>query len=142
MQYLLRASRFDLMDATGSSGNSLRFYFTSTIKIMQCLLAWFPLVWLLSLYLLALRAASVLNRLPTYSNPDPKNLPFDIHYSLTFFGLLGALYAIVLFPVVATMSIKVLPVKRHLWIAYVIGAIAVAIQLYYDPYGLINWLLD
>lgn len=50
-------------------------------------LSYFPLGWLVLFALFVLRTYLKLGHLPSYNNPDPKDLGFSIHHSIVFFGL-------------------------------------------------------
>lgn len=54
------------------------------LKIIVFIAIYYPIIDLGIFYSFVLRAITKLNRLPTYNNPDPKDLGFNKHYEFVY----------------------------------------------------------
>ncbi len=121
--------------------NQWRTAFASRLPL---LLAWYPLVWLASVYLFVLRARFHLGFWPEPSRPDPKNLGFAVHHAVNWFGLAtvpGAIVAAVVLAVVESRigrRTKAWPVLSLAAVSFV----AVIATGRLDPGRFFEWFVD
>ncbi len=72
----------------------------------------YPLLWFLFFYSYVIRTRYVLDRWPSYNNPDPKSLGFDKHYNFVGNASNYILYSLVF---VLTYSIICLINKKNIF---------------------------
>jgi len=112
--------------------------------------AFAPWLWIAAFAAFVGRAWLELGRLPRPYQPDPKTLGFDWHMAVVAYGLLVAVAAWVLFPVLygqwrrATRRKLGAGVAPRRWLVgvYAAGWAAVATILLIDPGRYWSWFLD
>lgn len=98
------------------------------------------------LYLFVLRARVELGRWPSFSNPDPKELGFDVHHSTWHLALPLELAAapVLLAVVLATWSRR--PNRRREMLAAIAVYFALLLSsmvlFWADPGGFSEWMMD
>lgn len=113
---------------------AIRLAFVSISRVLSYL----PLVWIVCVVGLYLRAYSHLGRWPIVSLDDPKNFPFGLQYELLFQGLLVVLVSIGLVPALWILKKKVLrePI-RHQVMVFSAGWFAI-----FGCWKIVAWFLD
>ena len=104
-----------------------------------------PLVWTLLFAAFVVRAHKLLGRKPRPSNPDPKDLEFDLHY----LAVRALFILVVVSPVLLLIMYGCWSYTRQqlgrLWafmILYLIGMAVVFVVIEMDPRGYWNWFTD
>lgn len=113
----------------------------SATIFMWCLAAT-PAAWLLLFGLLLVRARVALGRWPQPYQPDPKDLPFDIHYTVTIAGV-----PLVWAAVLSVTALTLLNGRRgeRRWpipLVALAGLAALIVLARIDPGGTFTWLGD
>lgn len=117
---------------------------TGIASRLPLLLAWYPLAWLVSVYLFVLRARFHLGFWPEPSRPDPKDLGFTVHHAVNWFGLAtvpGAIIAAVGLAVIGSRigwRTKVWPTLSLAAVSFV----AVIATGRLDPGRFFEWFVD
>ena len=114
------------------------------VVLFYRVLSYLPLTWFLLFALYVLRAYIALGRLPSYSNPDPDDLGFDLHYNLVFFNFFITLCSPILW---LTLTIFIyFKIKKHIPILdvifYLFFYILFLLFLKFGFRGLSNWFFD
>jgi hypothetical protein len=88
------------------------------------------------------RAVVKIGRIPTYNNPDPKDLNFTTHREIIYKVFDWLVYGLIFFVVLFLISIsaKKIAVKKIHLILLMIGVVAVLFHLFLDPFD--TWFLD
>ena len=60
----------------------------------------FPLLWLFGVFVFYIRSRYFLGHWPTYSNPDPKWLPFEFHHAFFMLAVFPVLWSLFVLPVI------------------------------------------
>jgi len=112
------------------------------LAILRLYFSAIPLIWSIMFYLFLFRAILKIGKIPQYNMPDPKDLNFNLHYSLLFYGIPVCLLAIILYPILIAFTFrKKSPIMKELSI-YFLGVIIFIIQVYIDPLGVQEWFTD
>lgn len=114
------------------------------LNSLQRVISYLPLGWLLLFVSFVIRAYVKLERLPSYDNPDPKKLGFDIQHGLLFFNLFIVLGSILVWlPLTITLLIKDKKrLSRVNLICYVFFYLLFLSFLRFDFWGLSDWFTD
>lgn len=114
------------------------------LNSLQRVISYLPLGWLLLFVSFVIRIYVRLGRLPSYDNPDPKRLGFDIHHGLLFFNLFIVLGSILVWLPLTTLIL--FKDKKSLyrvdWICYVFFYLLFLSFLKFDFWGLSEWFTD
>lgn len=109
------------------------------------LLAMWPALWLALFYAFVLLTTIYLNAVPTYGNPDPQSLPYSYLYAAVFYGMMGVIYAAIVFGLFMLLA-PVLNIRvRGYWKLAIAGVACFGLFLVlrrYDPGHFFVWLLD
>ena len=112
------------------------------INVAIKILCYIPFVYLISFYTFVFRSFLKIGRLPSYGNPDPKELGFTLHRAIiyTIFDLV--IYGIMIFLVLIAITLitKKFAVKKFHLISFFIGITLIILHLFCDP--LDTWFLD
>jgi hypothetical protein len=106
------------------------------------ILCYLPYLYLSLFYTYVLRAVIKLGRLPSYDNPDPKELGFDHHREIIYKTFDYSVYSIgigVMLLILLRLAGKLDVNKIHL-IMFSVGVIAVMLHLFADPFD--EWFVD
>lgn len=114
------------------------------ISAFQRVISYLPLLWFISFVSFVLRAIIVLEKMPKYNLPDPKDLGFDFHQGILFFSL-----PIIFFSFLPWLLITLLIYakdksklnKIDIWI-FVLTYILFIFFQRIDPWGLGTWFID
>lgn len=114
-------------------------------SFMNCfkLFSYIPFFNLLSLLVLILHVYFLYGHLPTYSNPDPKALPFTFTIFMIFEVLLFLTF--ILYPILIIINIYKKTSKKILFkniVVYLTSLIFLIIIYRLDRYELGTWILD
>lgn len=112
------------------------------INLCIVLLCYLPYVYLITFYSFVIRAVIKLGEVPTYDNPDPKELGFDVHREMvnkTFDWVVYGLILLVILVAIVLISKKFTVKKVHRTIFFA-GFIIVILHLFIDPFNV--WFLD
>ena len=97
--------------------------------------------YLVAFYSFVIRAREVLYRWPTYENPDPKFLHFDLHrefvadsFTYTFISVI-----IILLLFITAKFLKI-GISKIYWILYLLGIFLILYNLFLDPFFV--WFAD
>lgn len=126
----------DRMDRVPGWSRAVRLSFWSA-----CLA---PAAWLAFFYLFVLRARLVLGRWPYYGHPDPKDLGFDLHHALLWFGLISTYFSPAVLPPALVLHWSLARPRERAagCIAFVLGY-AIWFSGAFDPSGrLLEWFAD
>lgn len=101
-----------------------------------------PLLWVVLLYAFALLGWLKLGHFPIPSLDDPKYIGLDPVYYLVMLSLFGALFCIVMWLFLLPLSIRYKLLNT--WnIALLVGGFSfMFVQIIYDPFALLAWLMD
>jgi len=98
-------------------------------------------LYLITFYSFVIRARLFLSRWPSYENPDPKLLHFDIHQEIVAdsftYSFISILFLLVFFIISLYFKIKI---KQIYWLLYLLGICLIAYNLLLDP--LFEWFSD
>jgi hypothetical protein len=113
-------------------------------KINQALilLGYLPLIYLIVYYAYVLRAIIKIGKIPTYGNPDPKELGFDTHRWLIYFLFDVVVYGVLIYIVLLCVTLyqkKFTVRKIHLYI-FIISIFIFFLAIFMDPFD--EWFLD
>jgi hypothetical protein len=123
-------------------GLNVNFGKMKVIRILVKLILYLPWVYIMLFYSYVLRAYLKLGRLPTYNNPDPKELNFDLHRRFVYWSFDIGIYSIVLSIILILLSFKLKSIvlgKRDL-LLWVIVLVFFFFNILFDP--LDTWFLD
>ena len=101
-----------------------------------------PYVYLIFFYSFVIRAILKTGRIPTYNNPDPKELQFGLHREWVYRTFDLVVYGLAVFSIlflVARFS-KNLTVKKTHLIFLIVGIVIILFHLLIDPFE--EWFLD
>ena len=115
-------------------------------KTMFCLLgaiSVLPNIWLLGMISYYVRARLYLGYWPLPSQPDPKQLPFDAHYSLVAIHPYIILASIVVFPVVRNATKRIDPVTaRRFSYFFGFGILSLFLFFWIPKINFVMWFMD
>lgn len=102
-----------------------------------------PMLFLFLFYAFVLRAKLQLGYFPTYSNPDPSELGFQMHYWLTSMAMIAALYSIfivLVYCIVCLITRKNhLDIKKSMLIVFAFQVLLVFVTFVSKPF---EWFMD
>ncbi len=105
-------------------------------------ITFFPLGWIVTLYLFTFLCWIKLGHFPIPSLNDPKFIGFSPFYYLSLFGMMTVIFVIAAWLLCLPFTIKKKLINRKHVVIMVVGSILSLIQLFFDPFNLIYWLLD
>lgn len=112
------------------------------INRIMILLCYLPYLYLLTYYSYVVRAIIKLRRIPTYDNPDPKELGFSTHryiiYKLADIVIYGLCLFILL--LLITLFLKKFTIRKMHWKLLLIGIIIFILIFFIDPFMV--WFAD
>ena len=98
-----------------------------------------PWLYFLVFYSYVIRATIKLGYIPSYNNPDPKELNFTTHYDLAYYTLLPITgYCVIISFIVAI--IRKFKFPKWSFIVLVLGAIFIFYNVAIDPF--MEWFAD
>ena len=100
-----------------------------------------PLVWVLGLLSLVIRARVFLGQWPTPHTPDPKNLPFTWHHDIVFNTLYAVLIGLPLFLSLFWIFRKSVPAQKAA-LPFGTGWALILLMTFFYPFNFVMWLLD
>jgi hypothetical protein len=105
-------------------------------------LCFLPYAYLMLFYAFVLRAVYEIGRIPSYNNPDPKSLGFDMHRMIIYKAFDVMVYGLAALFVLLMISLRTrnFSVKRKYWILLLVGLGVVILHLLVDPFD--EWFVD
>lgn len=102
------------------------------INNTMTLLCYLPIVYLVLYCSFIVRAIIKIGKIPSYNNPDPKDLKFDLHRELIYEFFDWVVYGLILFAVLFLITIiaKKFKVKKVHLIILMIGVFGVFLHLF------------
>jgi uncharacterized membrane protein YGL010W len=115
-----------------------------SILIFNKIISYLPLGWLVIFSVFILRVYLKLGHMPTYNNPDPKDLGMDINYNMVFWGLPVVLFSAIfwIIAIVGTGIIDRRKLAKVDCLIYIIIYLTIIFLLRSQGLGLGNWLTD
>jgi hypothetical protein len=114
------------------------------IPLFALSLAAFPFIWLAIFYSFVIRAALMLERWPSYNNPDPKRLGFALHHGFLWLGLIN-MHGVIGAAIVVAIFCKIKWRDFPFFTVFSIG-VGSLLVLYsvvkIDPGGFVDWFAD
>ena len=112
-------------------------------NLLHRIISYIPLGWLSFFTLFITRACIKLGKFPSYNNPDPKTLNFDIHWSILFLTLLPVFGSIVLWiPLSVIEAVTDKNLRKLDVLVYSISYICLVAIIVFDLLGLFEWFFD
>ena len=123
---------------------ALAHRFSRPFPFITLLVAAFPLMLVCALFGFVFKAAGHVGHFPSYGNPDPKQLPWDVELAALRAGWMGvplvSLAAICL-AIQGRLHSREFPLRPVIVIA-VLSFVAFALYSRLDPGGMVAWLWD
>jgi len=106
------------------------------------ILCYLPYLYLTIYYSYILRAIIKIGRIPTYNNPDPKELGFNVHRNIVYksFDIIVYTFGVFLLLLLAAYFLKKLRVKKIHFRLMCIGIVLFILDLLLNPFN--EWFLD
>lgn len=101
-----------------------------------------PIIWVGILYLFTALCSLELGHLPVPSLNDPKGFGYEPLYYLSVIGMLSVVVLVFAWLVLLPLTIQQKFLSKKGVIIMVVGSTIALIQLFADPFNLIDWLLD
>lgn len=116
----------------------------SLLYSIQRIFSYLPICWLLLFLTFLVRAYFQIGHWPSYDNPDPKDLGFDLHYGLVFFGFVLAILSPFIWIPLSFILFFIKGNRKILInvIAYVAGYILMIGLLRFQNDRFFEWLSD
>jgi mannose/fructose/N-acetylgalactosamine-specific phosphotransferase system component IID len=112
------------------------------INKAMTLLCYLPYVYLVLFYSFVVRAIIKIGKIPSYNNPDPKDLKFNVHREVIYKVFDWLVYGLIVFAILFLITIvaKKFTVKKIHLILLIIGVVGILLHLFIDPFD--TWFLD